>query len=84
MYKLPGPKIIASASSIAFKASSRGLASSGSIKIRSMEVFCSIALTGIADSPSTILPFLNLAFSTILSNVTGITLPVTAKTELIF
>ena len=84
VYKLPGPMTIASASLIASNASFNGLASSGLILNSSILEFCLIASSGICDSPSTTLPFWNLAINCILSKVTGITFPVTASTELIF
>ena len=69
---------------MASNASSKAFASLGSISNLSIGDFLLEASIGILDSPRTTVPSFNVAFNFILSKVTGITFPVTAKTSLIF
>src|SRR3989339_873193 len=79
VYRLPGPRIIISASSIAASASEVGYASS------SVKESLSIAtpLLGILASPSILVPSLYSAIKCILLTVAGTTLPRIAKTLLV-
>ena len=76
MYKLPGPKMISSASLIAWITSGNALQFAGSVN--SLLIFpCA---SGIVDSPWIILPSSISATSFISSNVAGKTRPLIDKT----